>query len=1116
MNRTIRGALCVLTTWLLVSEQGRAAPAAKGTLKVFVLAGQSNMEGQAVVDLDHEKYYNGGRGTLAQLLRDPAKAPLFQHLKAEDGQWAARDDVWVWYRTGKGTLKAGELGIGYTPYPDRHHFGPELQFGHVIGNQLKEQVLLIKTAWGGKSLYRDFHPPSSGGQVGPYYTQMLQEVREVLGDLKKHFPSWAGRGHEIAGLVWFQGWNDMFDKAATAEYEQNLANLIRDVRKDLGVPGLPVVIGETGNGGNLAVRGAQAAAARRAEFRGDVAFVETGIFLRPAKESPNVGHGHHWFGNAESYFLIGDSMGWAMKGLLARRARAARMPAVPDLTAGGEKDNRHDWNLGPTGARGWIWGWNLETTPSRQILVTQVDKGSPADGKLQVGDVILGVDGKPFVDDARRSLGRAVTEAEKAENAGMLRLLRWRKGRQDGVEIRLPALGEYSETAPYGCGKSGKILDAGCRYIAAHMKDGIDGKINALALLASGKEQHLPLVRDYARRIAPGDLKLKLHSSSGMAAWQWGYTNLFLTEYYLATADKAVLPAIREYSANIARGQSVVGSWGHGMAWPDANNGAIHGRLGGYGALNQAGLICHLSLVLAETCGVKDDEVRRAIAMGNRFFGFYIGKGAIPYGDHRPGWQVHDDNGKDSIAAVLFDLQGHAEGAAFFSRMTVASYGERERGHTGNYFSFLWGALGAARAGDEAAAAYLKELRWYYDLARRPDGSFPYQGGAGMGGGEHQYGRWDCTGAYLLAYALPLRKLHITGKGVRPGHEFRGSDLAAVVEAGRGFHSWDMGIEPYRHQGRQELLGALRSWSPAVRHRAAQALAGRSAAVVPELLTLLAGDDLNAAYGACEALGALEDRAAQAVPALKDALSHRDLWLRIQASYALSAIGEPARPAVPAMLDLAVRDDPADPRQFMQRYLAFCLFYPGGALRMKGLLAPSPEGVDRASLNRAVERLLLNDDGRARGAVGSLYKHLTFEQLQPILPAIHRAIVEPSPSGVMFASGIRLAGLELLARHRVREGVPLCLEVMDIESWGKRNRITQCLKILQSYGGSAKFILPDLRKLERQLLDHREAKGLAEQIDLVRKTIAHIEAAPDGLPLRSIDLTVQVGEPSKR
>jgi hypothetical protein len=108
----------------------------------------------------------------------------------------------------------------------------------------------------------------------------------------------------------------MGNEAGLAEYEQNLANLIRDVRAEWKVPNLPVVIGETGNAGNEKLRGAQAAVAKRPELASTVTFVPTRSFLRAAADSPNVGHGHHWFGNAESYFLIGEAMGKAMLGLL--------------------------------------------------------------------------------------------------------------------------------------------------------------------------------------------------------------------------------------------------------------------------------------------------------------------------------------------------------------------------------------------------------------------------------------------------------------------------------------------------------------------------------------------------------------------------------------------------------------------------------------------------------------------------------------------------------------------------------------------------------------------------------------------------------------------------------
>jgi hypothetical protein len=217
--------------------------------------------------------------------------------------------------------------MGFTVYDGQHHFGPELQFGHILGDHFENQMLLIKTAWGGKSLYRDFRPPSSGGTVGPCYTKMLAEIRVALANLKTDFPTYDGGGYELAGFVWYHGWNDGCEpKTAVPEYEQNLVNFIHDVRAELNAPRLPFVIGElTGPwveapGEWATLRKAQAAAASPPEFKGTVVFVETHDFVRRPEDSPNPGHGHHEFGNAETYFLVGNALGEAMKNLLPRGA----------------------------------------------------------------------------------------------------------------------------------------------------------------------------------------------------------------------------------------------------------------------------------------------------------------------------------------------------------------------------------------------------------------------------------------------------------------------------------------------------------------------------------------------------------------------------------------------------------------------------------------------------------------------------------------------------------------------------------------------------------------------------------------------------------------------------
>jgi len=266
-------------------QPAAAAQAGKTPVKVFILAGQSNMEGAGKIKMDPNR--NEGKGTLEYMVKKSDKAARYKHVVDKDGKWVVREDVWIWYLGRKGGLT-----VGYGARADR--IGPEFQFGHAMGEALDNQVLLIKTAWGGKSLARDFRPPSSGGRVGPFYTEMMKHIKDVLGNLKTLFPDYDGRGYEIAGFGWHQGWNDGCNAGHVKEYEKNMANFIRDVRKDLGVKGLPFVIANSGFGGRgnknarrLGIMKAQAAVAAHDEFKGNVTCVETRDFFRPLVISPS-------------------------------------------------------------------------------------------------------------------------------------------------------------------------------------------------------------------------------------------------------------------------------------------------------------------------------------------------------------------------------------------------------------------------------------------------------------------------------------------------------------------------------------------------------------------------------------------------------------------------------------------------------------------------------------------------------------------------------------------------------------------------------------------------------------------------------------------------------------
>ena len=187
--------------------------------------------------------------------------------------------------------------------------------------------MIIKVAWGGKSLNVDFRPPSAvaarGGEVGPYYTGMITYVRDALDNLDTEFPEWKGMGYCIAGIGWHQGWNDRVDKASSANYEANLVDLIKDLRAEFGHPTLPVSITTTSMAPppeRTAVELAQLAVAdpeKYPAFNGNVKTTDTRPFWRDASVSPS-NFGYHWNHNGESQYLNGKAMAEKMAEMLGR------------------------------------------------------------------------------------------------------------------------------------------------------------------------------------------------------------------------------------------------------------------------------------------------------------------------------------------------------------------------------------------------------------------------------------------------------------------------------------------------------------------------------------------------------------------------------------------------------------------------------------------------------------------------------------------------------------------------------------------------------------------------------------------------------------------------------
>ncbi|MFK7849379.1 MAG: DUF6288 domain-containing protein [Akkermansiaceae bacterium] len=761
-------------------------------------------------------------------------------------------------------------------------------------------------------------------------------------------------------------------------------------------------------------------------------------------------------------------------------ARPPKTMPNPDFTKGDSipEGATHDWNLGATGLRGWIYSEKLSTAKARQIKVTKVAPNSPADGIIQKGDVILGLTGAPFSYDPRTEFSNALTAAEASD--GKLALTIWRDGKNLDITIPLQVLGAYSATAPYDCPKSAKILDLGCDALAKRMegpkyKEGaIPRSLNALALLASGNPKYLPLIKREAKWASE-------YKAKGMATWYYGYVIMLLAEYHMVTQDNSILPGLERLALEAARGQSIVGSWGHGFALED-------GRLGGYGMMNAPGVPLTISLVMAQGAGIDHPDIAKAIERSAKLLRFYEGKGSVPYGDHAPWTQTHEGNGKTGMTGVLFNLMEEEKTAKFFSNMALASHGsERDTGHTGNFWNMTWAMPAVNLSGPYGTGAWMKEFgAWYYDFARGWDGKFLHQGPPQAGPDKTR--GWDASGSYLIAYAMPLKKIWLTGAkkgGLAP---LSSEEAQAIVNLGKGWSNADRN-SAYDKLNTEVLFDSLGVWSPVVRKRAAAALVRRNEASMEALMRMLSSDDLYQRLGACDVLIQLKNKGAEAVPALINTLEAEDMWLRVQAAEALGSMGKEGMPALPKLLEMiAIGPTKEDPRAMEQRFLTTIVF--------KNMLGRhSLEGVDREKLFTAVRAGLKNDDGRSRGSIGSIYNKLSYEQIKPLLPAIYEAVVVPSPSGIMFSDGIRIAGLKVLAKHRIEEGIPLAIELMDIQRWNKKSRIASNLGVLDNYGPAAKVVLPELRQLSVDLKKHREAKMLKESIDRVDTLIAKLEQA---------------------
>ncbi len=401
--------------------------------------------------------------------------------------------------------------------------------------------------------------------------------------------------------------------------------------------------------------------------------------------------------------------------------------------------------LGPTGAH--IRDMNMRA----ELLVVNIEKNTPADGILQIDDIILGANGRQFRDrrDPRVPMGYAIYESQTEKLGGRLTLSIVRDGKPMNVVIPMQVLPEYSATWPYNCPRTEQLASALTDFAVENEPGrlfslhGGGGYWGPLFMMSTGDDRALEITRRHLDRALHREFGWEPDATKGGHSWNMAYGLVSYCEYYLLTGDSNILPSITFNKEVLERGQTLSGGWSHGC--PNS----------GYGEVNNVGMVAFMGLAMAKECGMEMDQ--RALARAIRYFGRYI-CGGVPYGDATGATRSgRMDNGMCSVGTLAFDYLGEKDIARRWARTVCYMWMARERGHAERLFSFGWGPCGAARASKEEFAMHMNNLIWYYELCRTNEGGLKY-----LGSSHFPYVMGQTT-AIGLPYMLPRKKIYLTG-----------------------------------------------------------------------------------------------------------------------------------------------------------------------------------------------------------------------------------------------------------------------------------------------------------------------------------------------------------------
>jgi len=516
-----------------------------------------------------------------------------------------------------------------------------------------------------------------------------------------------------------------------------------------------------------------------------------------------------------------------------------------------------------------ITGINAEIKDGA-LVVTKITPGTPAEGKLKAGDLLLAVDGISLeIQDPRHPLGEAINTAEGAGGRMIFKVNR--AGKINNVALKMKPIGSYSKSWPINCKKSQRIVDQTAAFIIKQggPEQGITGYCEGLFLLSTGEDKYLPVIKKFAHSTSTGKV--------GSHTWNNGYHGVFLGEYYLRTGDKQALPTLKAICDD-SRDRQYYGGWNH---WGTPGPGYVTG-----GLMNPAGAQILTTLILARECGVDVDQGTYDRAL--TFFYRFAGHGAVPYGDHHPTMYLGDNGKNGMVACALTLLPGKKfqDAAQVLALEETDSYTMNEQGHGSAFGNQTWRGLAGALVTDNMMANYrrhMDKLTWYYELCRMPGGGFKTPPMPGSGQGSIGKAPSYQTGLISLAYTSHLKNLRITGK---PRTKFSVKHQPTEVERNLPYTDSrkpnfvkggsDLGLEPHEIYAKfskkyggwwstpqaeqmsvQWYATMMRHYNPIVRSCAAHGLGYLGEESIPEILKVLKSPDERLRVAGMEAISGL-------------------------------------------------------------------------------------------------------------------------------------------------------------------------------------------------------------------------------------------------------------------